>query len=77
MLPVRIVPNMYDNRVVSSQEVLGELRAQFPDHCTRAVINRSADLNEATKRRTTVWDVSSKGVAAQDINALTEELLFD
>ena len=27
-------------------------------------------------RRTTVWDVSSKGVAAQDINSLTEELLF-
>jgi chromosome partitioning protein len=75
-LDVRIVPNMYDNREVISQEVLGELRAQFPDHCTRAVVNRSADLNEATKRRTTVWDVSSKGVAAQDIGMLTEELLF-
>ena len=44
--------------------------------CTKTVVNRSADLNEATKRRTTVWDVSSKGVAAQDINSLTEELLF-
>jgi len=75
-LDVRIVPNMYDNREVISQEVLGELRSQFSDVCTRAVVNRSADLNEATKRRTTVWDVSSKGVAAQDINALTEELLF-
>lgn len=75
-LDVRIIPNMYDNREVISQEVLGELRAQFPDHCTRAVVNRSADLNEATKRRTTVWDVSSKGVAANDINSLTEELLF-
>jgi chromosome partitioning protein len=75
-LLVKIVPNMYDNREVISQEVLGELRTQFADYCTRAVINRSADLNEATKRRTTVWDVSSKGVAAQDINTLTEELLF-
>jgi chromosome partitioning protein len=75
-LNVRIVPNMYDNREVISQEVLGELRSQFPEVCTRTVINRSADLNEATKRRTTVWDVSSKGVAAQDINSLTEELLF-
>lgn len=75
-LDVKIVPNMYDNREVISQEVLGELRAQFPDHCTRSVINRSADLNEATKRRTTVWDVSSKGAAAMDINSLTEELIF-
>jgi len=75
-LDVRIVPNMYDAREVISQEVLGELRAQFPDNCTNAVINRSADLNEATKRRTTVWDVNSKGVAAQDMNTLTEELVF-
>lgn len=75
-LEVRIVPNMYDNREIISQEVLGELRSQFENHCTRSVINRSADLNEATKRRTTVWQVNSKGVAAQDIKALTEELLF-
>jgi chromosome partitioning protein len=75
-LHVRIVPNMYDNREVISQEVLGELRAQFPEFCTRTVVNRSADLNEATKRRTTVWDVSSKGTAAQDINSLAEELIF-
>ncbi len=76
-LEVKIVPNLYDNREVISQEVLGELRSEFPENCTRAVINRSADLNEATKRRTTVWDVNSKGVAAQDINSLTEELLFN
>lgn len=75
-LEVKIVPNMYDAREVISQEVLGELRAQFPEFCTSAVINRSADLNEATKRRTTVWDVSSKGVAAQDLSALTEELIL-
>jgi chromosome partitioning protein len=75
-LEVRIVPNMYDNREIISQEVLGELRAQFSENCTRAVVNRSADLNEATKRRTTVWEVNSKGVAAQDIKSLTEELLF-
>jgi chromosome partitioning protein len=75
-LEVRIIPNMYDNREIISQEVLGELRAQFADSCTKAVVNRSADLNEATKRRTTVWDVNSKGVAANDINSLTEELLF-
>ena len=75
-LEVRIVPNMYDNREIISQEVLGELRSQFEQHCTRSVINRSADLNEATKRRTTVWQVNAKGVAAQDIKALTEELLF-
>lgn len=75
-LEVKIVPNMYDNREVISQEVLGELRSQFSDHCTHAVINRSADLNEATKRRTTVWGVNAKGVAAQDIRSMTDELLF-
>lgn len=75
-LSVRIIPNLYDNREVISQEVLGELRAQFPDSCTKAVINRTADLNEATKRRTTVWDVNPKGTAAKDLNQLTEELLY-
>jgi len=74
-LEVKIIPNMYDSREVISQEVLGELQAQFPDNCSRSVINRSADLNEATKRRTTVWDVSSKGTAAHDMNSLTDELL--
>ncbi len=74
-LEVKIIPNMYDNREVISQEVLGELRSQFEGFCTRAVINRSADMNEATKRRSTVWDVNSKGVAANDLSALTEELL--
>ena len=76
-LHVKIVPNMYDNREVISQEVLGELRSQFQNHCSQTVINRSADLNEATKRRTTVWEVNSKGVAANDIKALTHELLFN
>jgi chromosome partitioning protein len=74
-LDVKIIPNMYDAREVISQEVLGELRASFPDNCTHAVVNRTADLNEATKRRTTVWDVNSKGVGANDINSLAEELL--
>ncbi len=75
-LEVKIVPNMYDNREVISQEVLGELRSQFAECCTQVVVNRSADLNEATKRRTTVWEVNSKGVASQDIKAMTRELLF-
>lgn len=75
-LEVKIIPNMYDNREVISQEVLGELRSQFEANCTKAVVNRSADMNEATKRRTTVWDVNSKGVAATDLSMLTEELLF-
>jgi chromosome partitioning protein len=74
-LDVKIIPNMYDNREVISQEVLGELRSQFEDHCAKAVINRSADMNEATKRRTTVWSVNTKGTAAQDISDLTHELL--
>lgn len=75
-LEVRIIPNMYDNREVISQEVLGELREQFPDQCTQAVVNRSADLNEATKRRTSIWAVNSRGAAAQDLHQLAQELLF-
>jgi chromosome partitioning protein len=74
-LDVKIVPNMYDNREVISQEVLGELRSQFEKFCAKSVINRSADLNEATKRRTTVWSVSTKGTASSDIVDLTHELL--
>ncbi len=75
-LALRIIPNMYDNREVISQEVLGELRSQFSEYCTKTVVNRCADLNEATKRRSTVWSVNARGTAANDIDALTEELLF-
>jgi chromosome partitioning protein len=75
-LKVKIIPNFYDNREVISQEVLGELRSQFEKDCASVVINRSVDMNEATKRRTSVWDVNAKGTGAQDIGALTEELLY-
>jgi chromosome partitioning protein len=75
VLDVKIIPNMYDNREVISQEVLGELRSQFADYCATSVVNRSADLNEATKRRTVVLDVNSKGTAAQDLTDLTHELI--
>lgn len=74
-LDVKIIPNMYDNREVISQEVLGELRSQFEEYCATSVINRSADLNEATKRRSTVWSVNTKGTASNDIVDLTHELL--
>jgi chromosome partitioning protein len=75
-LAVKIIPNMYDNREVISQEVLGELRAQFGDTCATSVINRCVDLNEATKRRGAVWEVNPRGAAAQDMNRLTDELLL-
>ncbi len=75
-LAVRIIPNMYDSREVISQEVLGELRSQFEGICTHSVVNRTVDLNEATKRRSTVWTVNSKGTGVNDINSLTEELIF-
>lgn len=74
-LEVKIIPNMYDAREVISQEVLGELKSQFADFCTNSVISRSADLNEATKQRTTVWGVNSRGTGAADIGALAYELL--
>jgi chromosome partitioning protein len=75
VLDVKIIPNMYDNREVISQEVLGELRSQFPENCANTVVNRSADLNEATKRRTVVLDVNPKGNASADLTDLTHELL--
>ncbi|MBI3535858.1 MAG: ParA family protein [Deltaproteobacteria bacterium] len=76
-LEVKIIPNFYDRREVISQEVLGELKIQFASHCSKTVINKTVDFNEATKRRTTVWDVNPRGVAALDLSALTEELLFN
>ncbi|HRK01656.1 MAG TPA: ParA family protein [Oligoflexia bacterium] len=74
-LAIKIIPNMYDNREVISQEVLGELKSQFGDYCARSVISRSVDLNEATKQRTSVWGVNSRGIGAQDIGALANELI--
>ena len=76
-LDVKIIPNMYDAPRSHQPGSPGRTSREFPENCTNAVVNRSADLNEATKRRTTVWDVNSKGVGAQDINSLTEELLLN
>lgn len=75
-LAIRIIPNMYDNREVISQEVLGELRSQFPNYCTESVVHKTADLNESTKRRTAVSDVNSRGTATYDVNQMTLELIY-
>lgn len=75
-LQIRVIPNMYDAREVISQEVLGELKSQLGDFTTDTVVNRSADLNEATKRRASVFEVNSRGTAARDVNRLTRELVF-
>lgn len=76
-LEVKIIPNMYDNREVISQEVLGELRSQFADFCTETVMSRCVDFNEATKLRTTVWAINARGIAAGDVKGLANELLYD
>ncbi len=75
-LEVKIIPNMYDNREVISQEVLGELRTQFADFCTNTVVSRCVDFNEATKQRATVWAINAKGMGATDIKGLSNELLY-
>jgi len=75
--PVRIIPNLFDVREAIAQEALGLLRQNYGDFLTNTVVRKNVDLKEAQKASQAVWIYNKKSSAAEDIIALTNELILE
>jgi len=74
---IRIIPNKYQFRQVSSQESMGHLRDNYGDILTKTIIRENADLKNAQKDMQAVFISHKKSTAAADIADLVNELLDD
>lgn len=46
-----IIPNKYESKTATDQEVLGYLRAHYKDHVMESIIRKCEDINIASKDR--------------------------
>lgn len=63
-----IVPNKYEIKTATAQEVLGSLRHEYKEHVMSAVIRKSEDINIANKKHLPIAAFCrGKSVAFEDI----------
>ncbi|MBF0441390.1 MAG: ParA family protein [Oligoflexales bacterium] len=74
---IRIIPNLFDVREAIAQESLGVLRQSYGSYLTNTVVRKNVDLKEAQKIAQAVWLYNRKSPAAEDIIALTNELITE
>lgn len=74
---VRVIPNLFDVREAIAQEALGVLRQNYGSILTNTVVRKNVDLKEAQKVAQAVWLYNRKSSAAEDIIALTDELISE
>jgi chromosome partitioning protein len=72
---VRVIPNLFDVREAIAQESLGVLRQSYREILTNTVVRKNVDLKESQKDAQAVWLYNRKSPAAEDIIALTDELI--
>lgn len=72
---VRVIPNLFDMRDGIAQESLGALRTMFGKYLTQVVIRKNTDIKECQKIEQAIWQFNRKSAGAEDIEALTDELL--
>lgn len=71
-----IIPNKYESKTATAQEVLGALRADYKENLTKTVVRKCEDFNLATKYRMPLCGFSKKkSPALEDIIDLVRELL--
>lgn len=71
-----IIPNKYEAKVVTSQEALGKIRADYKEKSMDSVVRRSEDMNISAKESVPVHITSkSPSPAVDDIKDLTFELV--
>jgi len=72
----KIIPNKYDAKTATSQEVLGSLRHDYKDVVMESIIRRSEDMNVSAKKRLPVCAFCKKNSAAlEDICDLSLAIL--
>ena len=76
MIPYRIIPNKYESKTATSQEVLGSLHHDHKDTVMESIVRKSEDINQSSKKRLPVCAFAKKrSMAFEDICDLSLALL--
>lgn len=71
-----IIPNKYEIKTATAQEVLGAIRAEYGDSVISAVVRKSEEINVAAKKKLPLSGFCKmKSVALEDIMDLVHELV--
>lgn len=74
----KIIPNKYEAKTATSQEVLGSLRRDYKDVVMEAIIRRSEDMNISAKKKLPVCAFCKKSsIALEDLCDLSLAILHD
>lgn len=72
----KIIPNKYESKTATSQEVLGSLRHDYKEVVMESIIRRSEDMNISAKKRMPVCAFCKKNsIAFEDICDLSLAIL--
>ncbi len=75
-IPYSILPNLYEAKTVTAQEILGAIQSEYEHIAMKTVVRKSEDLNLASKYGLPVCTFAKKRSAALvDILELTREIL--
>ncbi len=75
-IPYRIIPNKYESKTATSQEVLGSLRYDHKDTVMESIVRKSEDINQSSKKRLPVCGFAKKqSMAFEDMCDLSLALL--
>lgn len=71
-----IIPNKYEIKTATAQEVLGALRAEYSHHVLNAIVRKTEDINLASKKKLPISAFcKSKSPAFEDIMDLVHEMV--
>ena len=71
-----IIPNKYEIKTATAQEVLGAIRTEYGDSVISAVVRKSEEINIAAKKKLPLSAFcKTKSVALEDIMDLVHELV--
>jgi len=72
----QIIPNKYESKTATSQEVLGALRRNYKEHVMESIVRKCEDFNISSKRKIPLFGFcNKKSIALEDIKDLTNQLL--
>lgn len=71
-----VIPNKYESKTATSQEVLGALRKRYGSYVMESIIRKCEDINISAKKKMPVIGFCNKrSIALEDILDLTKEML--
>ena len=71
-----IIPNKYESKTATSQEVLGTLRKKYGKFVMESIIRKSEDINISAKKKLPLIGFCNKrSIALEDILDLTKEMI--